>query len=127
MGRRKYVCVYNNCQQILAPNMRFNIERHVWTRHVRQTMGLRHLPYVAKFHKVHVDDYVCAVTIDKDDLDDHSRLLDDCFRHNRNIHNSNNRNSNNNNNNNNGYGYGYGSGYGYSYGYDCGYGYGYGY
>ena len=55
--RRQYVCVHSECKNP-KPNKMNNIERHVWTQHVRKGLGLDNVSYSARDYKKYVEDYV---------------------------------------------------------------------
>lgn len=44
------------------------MERHVWTRHVRELLKFKpHVRYIANYHKVHVDRYVLMHLVEEDE------------------------------------------------------------
>eukprot|EP01135_Chromosphaera_perkinsii_P008093 Nk52_evm9s1129 gene=Nk52_evmTU9s1129 len=55
--RRQYVCVHSECKNP-KPNKMNNIERHVWTQHVRKDLGKEDVSYSAKEYKQYVENYV---------------------------------------------------------------------
>eukprot|EP00123_Amoebidium_parasiticum_P000937 comp11884_c0_seq1/m.6529 comp11884_c0_seq1/g.6529 ORF comp11884_c0_seq1/g.6529 comp11884_c0_seq1/m.6529 type:complete len:243 (-) comp11884_c0_seq1:16-744(-) len=57
---KKYKCTFQGC--ISRPNVkRNNIERHVWTQHIRDTLHASSDKYLASLHKDHVDRYVTTI------------------------------------------------------------------
>jgi hypothetical protein len=59
----------------LAALRRNNIERHVWTQHVRDTLGFgAHVRYTAQYHKLHVDRYVAQSYVDMSADDINKRM-----------------------------------------------------
>ncbi|KNC75611.1 hypothetical protein SARC_11867 [Sphaeroforma arctica JP610] len=60
LGLRQYCCVYPSCFSDRV-NKRNNIERHVWTQHVRHQLDLSEARYFARSYKKYVDLYVHEV------------------------------------------------------------------
>eukprot|EP00123_Amoebidium_parasiticum_P000918 comp11854_c0_seq1/m.6484 comp11854_c0_seq1/g.6484 ORF comp11854_c0_seq1/g.6484 comp11854_c0_seq1/m.6484 type:complete len:402 (-) comp11854_c0_seq1:476-1681(-) len=58
---RQYKCVYPGCSS-WRTNKRNNMERHVWTQHVRTHIDSSDVPYIARLHKHFVAKHLVPVT-----------------------------------------------------------------
>jgi len=65
---RQFRCGFAGCNTSRA-NKRNNLERHIWTRHVRELLNFQpHVRYVANYHKAHVEMYVQSYILDSGSL-----------------------------------------------------------
>lgn len=58
---RQFRCTYPGCPSSRT-NKRNNVERHVFTQHVRVDLGMPEARYFARYYKHHVEKYVTEVT-----------------------------------------------------------------
>ena len=58
---RQFRCTYPSCPSTRT-NKRNNIERHVWTQHIRVDLNMPEARYFARYYKHHVEKYVTEVT-----------------------------------------------------------------
>eukprot|EP00123_Amoebidium_parasiticum_P016056 comp23265_c5_seq1/m.38054 comp23265_c5_seq1/g.38054 ORF comp23265_c5_seq1/g.38054 comp23265_c5_seq1/m.38054 type:complete len:340 (-) comp23265_c5_seq1:400-1419(-) len=57
---RLWKCGYPDCT-VPVVTKRNNVERHVWTQHIRRSMGNRRERYWARLHRDYVEPYIMAV------------------------------------------------------------------